>query len=412
MSSEAKPHRDLVKRTFLAESVRAVSAGIIETALATFAVLIAVNQFQSSAALKSFLLASPALGLLGSFLIVPLAIRWQIRSSMVAALISLVSMSGFLLSAMGAGNETCFVVGISIGIGMIGMAIPLQTHYLRLNYPAKNRGRLFSVTIFIRALTAMIVSWVFGVYLDEDFSRYPVLLWGMVGAALVSAFCHFLVPSEALRSSRRKRHALWESIHISREDKVFVRLLVAAMIMGVGVLSANALRVDYLVNPVHGLEFDVKTVSLITGIVPSIVRLVSTFFWGWLFDRVNFFRLRIAVNLVFLVGVILYFVWSDVRLILVGSALFRLARGGGEIMFNLFVTKLAPGEHIADYMSVHTFLAGLRILAAPFLGFFLVEWANVPVMTAVSVSLIIASILVVGNARQIDASKTPEERMT
>jgi len=412
VSCEAEPHRERIRKTFLAESVRAVSAGIIETALATFAVLIAVNQFQSSAALKSFLLASPAVGLLGSLLIVPLAIKWQIRSSLVAAVISLVSMGGFLLSAIGAESETCFVTGISIGIGMIGMAIPLQTHYLRLNYPAKSRGRLFSVAIFIRALTAMIVSWVFGVFLDEDFSRYPVLLWFMVGAACVSAICHFLVPSEVLRRSSKKRHAFWESVHISRADKVFVRLLTAAMIMGVGVLSANALRVDYLVNPIHGLEFDVKTVSLITGIVPSIMRLVSTFFWGWLFDRVNFFRLRIAVNLVFLVGVILYFVWSDVRLILIGSALFGLARGGGEIMFNLFVTKLAPTEHIADYMSVHTFLAGLRILAAPFLGFFLVEWANVPVMVAVSVSLIVASVLVVGSARKVDAAKTPEDRMS
>ncbi|MDF1826225.1 MAG: MFS transporter [Verrucomicrobiales bacterium] len=412
MSGEAEPHRHLVRRTFIAEAVRAVSAGVIETALATFAILIAVNQFQSGAGLKSFLLASPAVGLLGSLLIVPLVVKWQIRSSLAAAMVSLVSMAGFVVSALGSKNEICFVIGISMGIGMIGMAIPMQTHYLRLNYPGKSRGRLFSVTIFIRALTAMIVSWSFGVFLDHDFDRYPVLLWLMVGAAAVSAVCHFYVPSEVLRPNSKRRNAFWDSVHISREDRVFVRLLVAAMVMGIGVLSANALRVDYLVNPEHGLEFDVKTVSLITGIVPSVVRLISTFFWGWLFDRVNFFKLRIVANLVFLAGVILYFVWTDVRLILLGSALFGLARGGGEIMFNLFVTKLAPGEHIADYMSVHTFLAGLRILAAPFLGFFLVEWANVSVMTAVSVTFIVASVLIVGSARQVDGEKIPEDRMS
>lgn len=412
MSREAEPHRDLVRRTFTAEAVRAVSAGIVETALATFAVLIAVNQFQSSPALKSFLLASPAVGLLGSLLVVPLAVKWQVRSSLAAALISFVSMGGFVLAAVGAANEICFVVGISIGIGMIGMAIPLQTHYLRLNYPARRRGRLFSVSIVIRAATALLVSWGFGIFLDHDFSRYPVLLWVMVAAALVSVFCHLLVPSEVLRTSASRGHAFGDSVRISGTDKVFVRLLLAAMVMGIGVLSANALRVDYLVNPIHGLEFDVKTVSLITGIVPSLIRLVSTFFWGWLFDRMNFFRLRIVVNLIFLFGVILYFLWSDVRLILIGSALFGLARGGGEILFNLFVTKLAPGEHIADYMSVHTFLAGLRILAAPFLGFFLVEWANVPVMTAVSASLIVASIFLVGTARQVDSARLPKDRMT
>jgi len=77
------------------------------------------------------------------------------------------------------------------------------------------------------------------------------------------------------------------------------------MILGIGVLSAMALRVDYLVNPEHGLQLDVKTVSFITGVVLSVVRLISTFFWGWLFDRVNFLKLRIAVNAVFLVGILL-----------------------------------------------------------------------------------------------------------
>ena len=74
-------------------------------------------------------------------------------------------------------------------------------------------------------------------------------------------------------------------------------------------------------------------------------------------------------------------------------------------MYNLFVTKLAPSEHIADYMSVHTFLAGIRILAAPFLGFFLVEWANIPVMTAVSAILILTSIFIVKGAKQMDAAR-------
>lgn len=359
MIREAEPHRDLVRRTFTAEAVRAVSAGIVETTLATFAVLIAVNQFQSSPALKSFLLASPAVGLLGSLLVVPLAVKWQVRSSLAAALISFVSMGGFVLAAVGAANEICFVVGISIGTGMIGMAIPLQTHYLRLNYPARSRGRLFSVSIVIRASTALLVSWGFGIFLDHDFSRYSVLLWVMVAAALVSVFCHLLVPSEVLRTSASRGHAFGDSVHISRADKVFVRLLLAAMVMGIGVLSANALRVDYLVNPIHGLEFDVKTVSLITGIVPSLIRLVSTFFWGWLFDRMNFFRLRIVVNLIFLFGVILYFFWSDVRLILIGSALFGLARGGRGNSLQPLCDEAGPGRahcrlHVSSYFSRRT----------------------------------------------------------
>ncbi|MEM9018449.1 MAG: MFS transporter, partial [Verrucomicrobiota bacterium] len=253
--------------------------------------------------------------------------------------------------------------------------------------------------------TAMGVSWAFGFYLDADFDRYPILLWTMAGAALVSVLCHLAVPSEPLRATANKRHHFLESVRLSKQDRVFVQLLAASMVLGMGVLSANALRVDYLANPQHGLGYDVKTVSLITGIIPSLVRLISTFFWGWLFDHMNFFRLRIIVNLVFLVGLVLYFLWPDMRLIVIGSALFGLARGGGEILFNLFVTKIAPSELIADYMSVHTFLAGIRILAAPFLGFLLAQYVSISVMTAVSASLMLLSIFVVGKASRASFSK-------
>lgn len=408
-----EPHADAprIRRTFIPELIRAVSAGVVETALATFAVLIAVKQFDSGPALKAFLLACPAIGLLGSLVVVPVVIRWKLTVSRAAALVSLLSAAGFSLAALGADHEICFALGMALGLGVIGMAIPLQTHYLRLNYPGQSRGRIFSITIFIRALTTMVASWGFGAYLDREFDRYPVLLWTFVAAALVSALCYFLVPSPRIREIRKdERHPFLDSVEISRADPVFVRLLVAAMVMGLGVLSANALRVDYLVHPAHGIEWDVARVSFVTGVVPSVMRLVSTFFWGWLFDHMNFFRLRIIVNFVFLGGIMLYFLGPGFAVILAGSALFGLARGGGEIMFNLFVTKLAPAEHIADYMSVHTFLAGIRLSAAPFLGFFVAVWANIPVMTALSCSLIAASILIVRSAARAAAEASASPR--
>jgi hypothetical protein len=310
--------------------------------------------------------------------------------------VSLVSCAGFVFAAIGAENEICFTIGMAVGIGVIAMAIPLQTHYLRLNYPGRSRGRLFSISILIRAATAMIVSWIFGIYLDGNLDRYPVLLWWFAGASVLSAVCHWSVPSEPLHQSGKG--SLIENVKLIRFDTVFIKVLIAAMILGIAVLSANALRVDFLVNPVHGLNFDVKTVSLITGIVPSFVRLLSTFFWGWLFDRVDFFRLRLAVNGIFLVGIILYFMTSEVSLILVGSGLFGLARGGGEIMFNLFVTKLAAAGQIAQYMSVHTFLAGLRIVAAPFIGFFLVLYTGIPTMVGFVIVMVLIAMGVVISA--------------
>ena len=37
--------------------------------------------------------------------------------------------------------------------------------------------------------------------------------------------------------------------------------------------------------------------------------------------------------------------------------------------WSLWVTKFSPAEHVAEYMSVHTFLTGCRGVIAPFIAF-------------------------------------------
>ncbi len=395
MTGSTNLERSVTRRTFAAEAVRSVTAGVLETAFATFAVLIAVTQFSSGAWVKSTLFGSQAIGMIGSLMIVPLVMHLRLKVSHGSALISLLSMGGFLIAAVGAKSEFWFIFGICIGLGVAGLAMPLQVHNLRHNYPGNKRGRLFSANVFIRSLSALLTTWLLGNYLDVDMGRYPTLLWIFTAAAGLAAICQFAVPSSPLEENKESRPSVFESMAWLKKDPVFARVIFASMVMGMGVLSANALRVDYLVNPDHGLVFDVKTVALISGIVPSVIRLGSTFFWGWLFDRTNFFRLRIIVNGVFLCGIVFYFAWTDVRVIIVGSALFGLARGGGEILFNLWVTKLAGPKHIAEYMSVHTFFAGIRIFMAPFLGFYLVQSASISRMFSVSFLLVLISMIMI-----------------
>ncbi len=395
MSESSSPDIGTVRITFCAEGVRAFAAGIIETALATFAILIAVTQFDSSPGIKATIIGSQAFGLIGSLFLVPRIMRLSVRPSRAAAIINALSMAGFVVAALNPASEICFVAGVSIGLGVAGLAMPLQTHYLRQNYPKNSRGRLFSVNVFIRALTAMLASWLFGIYLDRDAQNYETLLWVLAAAAGLSAASQWMIPSQPFQQGAIKnRPSVMRSMKWLEQDRVFARVIVALMVMGIGVLAANALRVDYLVNPDHGLAFDVVTVSLITGIVPSITRLLSTYFWGWLFDRMNFFRLRLIVNAVFFSGIILYFSTGLIPAIIIGSALFGLARGGGEILFNLFVTKLAAPDHVAEYMTVHTFFAGLRILSAPFIGFFLVTYAGISTMMGFSLAFIAATFFI------------------
>jgi hypothetical protein len=54
-------------------------------------------------------------------------------------------------------------------------------------------------------------------------------------------------------------------------------------------------------------------------------------------------------------------------------ALWGMANAGGNVTWALWVTKLAPKHAVAEYMSVHTFLTGMRGLVAPALGFGMVK---------------------------------------
>jgi hypothetical protein len=53
--------------------------------------------------------------------------------------------------------------------------------------------------------------------------------------------------------------------------------------------------------------------------------------------------------------------------------LWGMANAGGNVTWGLWVTKLAPKHAVAEYMSVHSFLTGLRGLLAPPLAFAMLE---------------------------------------
>ncbi len=397
-SSHPDPPTEIVSRTFRVEMVRSVAAGCTETAMATFAILIAVRAFESGPAAKALLLGSFAIGMIGSLFVVPLAARTGWAVNRVAAGISLGSALGFSIAALAGESEGRFVIGMCLGFIGMSLPLPLQTQYLRENFPNQRRGRLFSRTMLVRALSSMGFAAAGGWLLDLHFDWYVWVLVAFAVSALVSAVCFWSVPrlpkGGRRPAMRPTRVGVFRAMRWVKQDRAFRLVLLSAMAMGTGVLTANALRVDYLVNPEHGLLYDAKRVALITGILPSAVRVLSTLWWGNWFDRADFFRLRMVVNILFGLGIALYFSTGWLWAIVAGSALLGFARGGGEILWNLWVTKLAEPEHVGEYMSVHTFLTGFRALAGPFAGFYLVALGSVPTMLAFSLVFVTVAVLI------------------
>lgn len=381
--------------TYRFERWRALSGGILETAGATFLLLIAVRAYEAGALAKALVAASGSAGLMLAPWVVSLveAAKWPVSTA--AARLAAVGAVTFLLMAL-APFQVVFVIGSVIAMTMSSVAIPLLTQIYQENYPAKERGKLFSRTFMIRIATAALFSEIAGRVLSAhiDYFRWLLIVFG--AAFGFASFCLSRIPSRPLTASGGTHP--FRALRYAKSDRVFRITLISWMFLGFATLMMSPLRVEYLANPKHGMMLDGRTlttalIALLVGVIPNLARLVLNPIWGYLFDRMNFFVLRITLNLGFALGAVSFFVGGQMMWLVVAAILFGISNAGADVAWSLWVTKFAPPERVADYMSVHTFFTGVRGLLAPLIAFYFV--AQLPL---VYVGWICAGLILIGTS--------------
>ena len=129
------------------------------------------------------------------------------------------------------------------------------------------------------------------------------------------------------------------------------------------------------------------------GVLPNLVRLLLSPLWGWLFDHLNFFLMRVVLNVGFAIGILAFFTSHDQAGLVAGAVIFGMSNAGGDVAWGLWVTKFAPPERVTDYMSVHTSLTGLRGVIAPLAAFHLLGIYSVANLGWACATLIVAATL-------------------
>jgi predicted MFS family arabinose efflux permease len=168
------------------------------------------------------------------------------------------------------------------------------------------------------------------------------------------------------------------------------------------------IRVEYLANPIYGINASNAQISMLLISVVLLFRVISTKFWGLLFDSVNVVNLRIILNTVFAASICSFFFTTNIWLIGFGCALLGTGFGGGGILWTLYVTKIAPPDKVASYMSVHGFLTGVRMAAAPFIGYTIVQYTHPAFAAWVALVLIGISIILFLPLRPLIDAKAGE----
>lgn len=388
MSDSATAGR--TRTTYFYELWRSATAGIIETAGSTFLLTIAVKQFAAGSVTKGIVAGAGSLGLLLSPLVVSFVTTRGWRTSLAASRILAAGAVSFLFASLLPSLET-FVLGSVIGMATSAAVIPLLTQMYQDNYPEKERGRLFSRTVMVRIAMAAGFSKLAGDALDGHIDQYRWLLLVFAGALAVASFCLSRCPTQPILSDGGAHP--FRAMRFVRDDALFRRTLICWMLMGFANLMMLPLRVEYLANPKYNQAVAVGTIALVTGVIPNLARLALSPVWGYLFDHMNFFALRVTLNIGFAIGIFTFFTSNSFAGLVTGAIVFGISNAGGDVAWSLWVTKFAPPGRVADYMSVHTFLTGVRGVAAPLFAFYFAATVSLGVMAAFSAGLILLATL-------------------
>lgn len=371
--------------TYRYERWRAIAAGILETASTTFLLLIAVQYFQAGAFAKGLVATGGSVGYMLGPAVVSLVARMRWSSSRAAARMSILGAAIFVIMAA-VPVLPVFVIGSMLGMTAASAAIPLLTQIYHENYPERRRGKLFSRTIMIRIGVAAVFSQLAGRAFSGQIEKFQLLLLIFAAAFGDLAFCLWRIPSKVLVSTEGSHP--FRALRFGYEDPLFRRTLICWMLMGFANLMMIPMRVEMLANPKYGIAMSVGEIAFLTGVVPNAARIVLSPIWGWLFDRANFFVLRVILNIGFGIGILTFFTSTDVTGLIIGAVVFGISNAGGDIAWSLWVTKFAPENRVADYMSVHTFFTGVRGVAAPITAFQLAKTLPLTTLGVVSAALI------------------------
>ena len=385
------------RRTFFLESIRAIAVGTIDTAGNTFFLLYMVKVLLSGEISKSLVVAGGSIGFLIAPLVVQISAGFVISSHKFASLLFLLSsISCALVPNLEGEYAVLFLCLTSV---FWNASVPFLTQIYSENYPSDLRGKLFSLTVIFRIVSAAVFAYLWGDWLEADLSNFSSLFKFYSLMLLVSAVLLFKIPSSNTRVVRS--NALVEGLNALKMDKVFRVTIISWMFLGFGNLLLYPLRVEFLANPEFGKTYGPADVAFLVSVVPNLTRLVFVLIWGFLFDRIDFFTMRILVNIGFMLGTISFFLSSSWAMLVFAGCLYGVSIAGGDVAWNLWVTKFAPEGQSRPYMSVHTFFTGFRGVIAPITAFSLVYDIGFRGIVCLSLFLMVVGTLILSGESQL-----------
>ncbi len=387
----AEPARERATRRL--DMIRSIPYGFTEAAAGTLFLLIAVKALDAGSFTKSVIAGASNAGLLFSPFVVTLAAR---RGGSVTRTGSAVLFLGaaFLSLALVGDSTVPFTLGSLVGLASISAVIPLMTIVYLHNYPAGRRGRSVALAFSVRVTASLAAGLGVGRLLDENLGAWRWVVVMTMAAIVMMGLTMSRMRTDPLPPPTADDRAVQRRVELLRTDRLVRTTMAVWMLAGFANLMMIPLRVEFLGSGDYGVVLQPSSIALLTIVIPSLVRLVTAPFFGWVFDRLPFFVARVVVNVLFAASIAMFFMGTSWPGLVVGSLLLGLAGAGGDLLWNLWATKFTDSpQRAADIMSIHTFLTGMRGVVAPFVAYWAVARFSPTLLAYFCAALMVGSSL-------------------
>ena len=256
---------------------------------------------------------------------------------------------------------------------------------LKTNYRHENFGRLYGYSTSLNKVIMMLVTLVYGIYLDIDlFSfRWAFLLVSITG--VVSIFYLSRIDYSKVQQSP-KAGTLWASVTMSartmirilKYNKPYRNFEIAFMLYGAAFMLTSPVINIYFNT---ALELNYSSVAFYKNAY-NILAIILLMFTGKLlgkmdprsFSNLTFLSLLLYIFFLMLTQYVpVYRTIGSVQLypmLILGFISYGFFAGTMVLLWNIGSAYFCSPEEADDYQSVHLLLTGIRALFAPLIGVF------------------------------------------
>lgn len=287
---------------------------------------------------------------------------------------------------------------------------PQINHFLKNSYRDENFGYLYSYTTSVNKILMLVVTFVYGIYLDFDpFAfRYVIPLTAIAG--IVSNAFLSRIPYKEKPIALPEKKGFLASIRLSARNMItvlktnrpFLLFQIAFMFYGYSFMASTPVVTLFYKDV---LDLNYMSVAFYRNAY-NIMAIVLLPFAGRFLDRVGAGRfgiitfLTLAFYFVF-VGLTEYFPahfeswgisfywWMLVATLFHGGFAATMA-----LLWNIGSAYFCKKEEAGDYQNVHLFLTGFRSIYSPLIGIAVYEWLGYTLNFATSVVSLLIGILI------------------